>query len=64
MAAIGMAQQQLRRSSFEAYQELYDSCRYEDFENTGNIDQSTLRRICKANRVPLPDSILQTLMEM
>ncbi|KAH9279125.1 EF-hand domain-containing family member C2 [Echinococcus granulosus] len=64
MAVVGMAQQQLRKVSFEAFQEILDACRYEDLENTGSIDRAVLRRICKANHLPLPDDILLTLMEI
>ncbi len=64
MAIIGLAQQQLRKAPFEAFQELLDACRYEDIEKSGSMSQSNLRRICRANRVPLPDDMLLTLMEM
>ncbi|VDD74878.1 unnamed protein product [Mesocestoides corti] len=64
MAVIGVAQQQLRKAAFEEFQELLDACRYEDIEQSGSIEQSTLRRICRANRVPLPDDLLLTLMEI
>lgn len=64
MTVVGMAQQQLRKVFFEAFQEILDACRYEDLENTGIIDRAVLRRICKANHLPLPDDILLTIMEM
>ncbi|VDM32033.1 unnamed protein product [Hydatigera taeniaeformis] len=64
MAVVGMAQQQLRKVSFEAFQEILDACRYEDLEATGVIDEAILRRICKANHLPLPDDIIQTIMEI
>ncbi|KAL5963516.1 EF-hand domain-containing family member C2 [Taenia solium] len=64
MAVVGMAQQQLRKVFFESFQELLDACRCEDLENTGTLDRAVLRRICKANHLPLPDDILITIMEI
>lgn len=64
MAIIGLAQQQLRKEAFEAFSELLDACRYEDVGRTGSMKQTDLRRICRANRLPLFDDMLLTLMEM
>ncbi|VDL98195.1 unnamed protein product [Schistocephalus solidus] len=64
MAIIGLAQQQLRKAPFENFQALLDACRYEDVNKTGSMSQTDLRRICRANHLPLPDDMLYTLMEV
>ncbi|KAM7539238.1 hypothetical protein Aperf_G00000058353 [Anoplocephala perfoliata] len=64
IVALGLAQQHLRKIPFEGFQELLDACKSEDFKNTGTINRTDLRRICKANHLPLPGEIIQTLMEI
>ncbi|TGZ60658.1 hypothetical protein CRM22_008410 [Opisthorchis felineus] len=60
---LGLVQQALRRHAFEDFGSLLQVCRQADPEKTGEIEREVLRRICKSTRVPVPDDMLDTLMD-
>lgn len=60
---LGIAQQTLRRQAFEDFASLLLACRQQDSEKTGEIDRQTLRRICLAHHIPLPEDMLNSIMD-
>ncbi|CAH8432316.1 unnamed protein product [Heterobilharzia americana] len=60
---LGIAQQTLRRQAFEDFSSLLFACRQQDSEKTGEIDRQSLRRICLAHHLPLPDDMLHSIMD-
>nr|CAH8833815.1 unnamed protein product [Trichobilharzia regenti] len=60
---LGIAQQTLRKQAFEDFASLLLACRQQDSEKTGEIDRQTLRRICLAHRLPLPDDMVNSIMD-
>ncbi|VDL61617.1 unnamed protein product [Hymenolepis diminuta] len=61
---MGLIQQHLRKLSYEAFEDLLNSCYYEDYENKGTIKSTILRRIFKTNRLPISDDIVRTLLDI
>ncbi|TNN19592.1 EF-hand domain-containing family member C2 [Schistosoma japonicum] len=60
---LGIAQQTLRRKAFEDFSSLIAACSQQDSEKTGEIDRHAIRRICLAHHLPLPDDMLNSLMD-
>ncbi|TPP59961.1 EF-hand domain (C-terminal) containing 2 [Fasciola gigantica] len=60
---IGLAQQTLRKAAFEDYARMLQSCRQIDGDRTGEIDRDVLRRICLTHHVPIPNDMLNAIME-
>nr|CDS29969.2 hypothetical transcript [Hymenolepis microstoma] len=61
---MSLIQQHLRKMSFEGFEDLLNSCYYEDYENKGAIKSAILRRIFKANRLPISDDIIRKPIEL
>lgn len=61
---MGLIQQHLRKLSYEGFEDLLNSCYYEDYENKGTIKSTILRRIFKTNRLPISDDIVRKLIDM
>ncbi|CAH8432209.1 unnamed protein product [Schistosoma margrebowiei] len=59
---LGIAQQTLRRKAFEDFSSLMIACRQHDADKTGEMDCHAIRRICLAHHLPLPDDMLNSLM--
>ncbi|CAH8430977.1 unnamed protein product [Schistosoma mattheei] len=59
---LGIAQQTLRRKAFEDFSSLMNACRQQDADKTGEMDRHAIRRICLAHHLPLPDDMLNSLM--
>ncbi|CAH8430283.1 unnamed protein product [Schistosoma intercalatum] len=59
---LGIAQQTLRRKAFEDFSSLMIACRQKDADKTGEMDRHAIRRICLAHHLPLPDDMLNSLM--
>ncbi|KAF5401090.1 EF-hand domain containing 2 [Paragonimus heterotremus] len=60
---LGLAQQTLRKTAFEDFASLLLACRQVDAEKTGEVDSETLRRICLAHHMPIPDDMLSAIMK-
>ncbi|CAH8496692.1 unnamed protein product [Schistosoma rodhaini] len=60
---LGIAQQTLRRKAFEDFSSLMTACRQQDADKTGEMDRHAIRRICLAHHLPLPDDMLNSLMD-
>ncbi|VDN96960.1 unnamed protein product [Rodentolepis nana] len=61
---ISLIQQHLRKLSYEGFDDLLNSCKYEDYKNKGIIKSTILRRIFKANRLPISDDIIRKPIEL
>lgn len=61
---IGIAQQTLQKHAFEDFQGLMLACKHEDYNKSGELDRKTLRRIMLAQHLPIPDDMLNTLMDL
>ncbi|CAI2722500.1 unnamed protein product [Schistosoma spindalis] len=59
---LGIAQQTLRRKAFEDFSSLMIACRQQDADKTGELSRHAIRRICLAHHLPLPDDMLNSLM--
>ncbi|CAH8429526.1 unnamed protein product [Schistosoma turkestanicum] len=59
---FGIAQQTLRRKGFEDFPSLLLACRQQDINKTGELDRLAIRRVCVVHRLPLPDDMLNSLM--
>ncbi|VEL16201.1 unnamed protein product [Protopolystoma xenopodis] len=61
---IGLAQQRLRKCGFEEFRELLQACQQEDVEKSGELTQNQIHCIFRAHRMPLPDDLLQSAVEL
>ncbi|VDP93905.1 unnamed protein product [Echinostoma caproni] len=58
-----MAQQAMRKAAFEDFPSMLQSCRQIDGDRTGEIDRELLRRICLSYHLPIPDDMLNAIMQ-
>ncbi|XP_039250468.1 EF-hand domain-containing family member C2-like isoform X2 [Styela clava] len=60
---LAVAQEKLKKKNFEDFARLQESLTYEDIERKGTLNPSTLRVVCRAFKLPLPEDVLQVLMK-
>ncbi|XP_071993870.1 EF-hand domain-containing family member C2 [Engystomops pustulosus] len=58
-----VAQEHLKKKPFENFSKLYDAFVYNDRERKGLLPLQETRTICKAFKIPLPDDLLNLILE-
>ncbi|NXI52837.1 EFHC2 protein, partial [Chloroceryle aenea] len=61
---LATAQEQLKKNSFENFQQMSEVLVYNDREKCGVLPHEVCRTICKSFKLPLADDDLQTLLTM
>uniref|UniRef100_A0A8C3LH16 EF-hand domain-containing family member C2 n=1 Tax=Chrysolophus pictus TaxID=9089 RepID=A0A8C3LH16_CHRPC len=61
---LAKAQEQLKKNSFENFEQLSIVLVYNDREKCGVLPYETCRTICKSFKLPLSDDLLQTILTM
>ncbi|XP_074156905.1 EF-hand domain-containing family member C2 isoform X2 [Sminthopsis crassicaudata] len=59
---ITLAQEQLKKYTFEIFDKMIDMCTYKDQAKTGLLPSPAIRILCKSFRMPLPDDLLRALL--
>ncbi|XP_037678276.1 EF-hand domain-containing family member C2 isoform X2 [Choloepus didactylus] len=59
---IAVAHEQLKKNTFENFGKLIAVCVYEDREKKKVLPRKDIKRLCKSCRVPLTDSLLESLL--
>ncbi|KAM9032064.1 EF-hand domain-containing family member C2 [Sarcophilus harrisii] len=59
---IALAQEQLKKYTFEIFDKIIDMCIYKDQAKTGLLPSPAIRILCKSFRMPLPDDLLRALL--
>ncbi|XP_068125931.1 EF-hand domain-containing family member C2 [Hyperolius riggenbachi] len=60
---MAVAQEQLKKKSFENFSKLTDAFVYNDRERKGLLPLQEAKTICKAFKLPLPDDVLRVILE-
>ncbi|XP_053560606.1 EF-hand domain-containing family member C2 [Bombina bombina] len=60
---LSVAQEQLKKKTFEDFSKLMDACVYNDRERKGSLSLQETKTIFKAFRIPLADDILRVIMD-
>ncbi|XP_065600088.1 EF-hand domain-containing family member C2 [Cyrtonyx montezumae] len=61
---LAKAQEQLKKKSFENFEQLSAVLLYNDCEKCGVLPYETCRTICKSFKLPLSDDLLQTILNL
>ncbi|KAF7250939.1 EF-hand domain-containing family member C2 [Varanus komodoensis] len=59
---LAVSQEQLKKSNFENFGQLFAALAYNDREKCGLLSSNTCRTICKSFRIPLADDLLRALL--
>ncbi|XP_052530162.1 EF-hand domain-containing family member C2 [Tympanuchus pallidicinctus] len=61
---LAKAQEQLKKNTFENFEQLSVVLAYNDHEKCGVLPYETCRTVCKSFKLPLSDDLLQTILTM
>ncbi|XP_006148924.1 EF-hand domain-containing family member C2 [Tupaia chinensis] len=59
---IAQAHEQLKKNTFETFDEFISTCAYEDREKKNVLPTKDIKRLCKSFRLPLNEDLLETLL--
>ncbi|XP_042723505.1 EF-hand domain-containing family member C2 [Lagopus leucura] len=61
---LAKAQEQLKKNTFENFEQLSVVLAYNDHEKCGMLPSESCRTVCKSFKLPLSDDLLQTILTM
>jgi len=59
---VAVAQEQLRKNNFDAFEQIEEHCQHYDKGRTGNLEEDLVRTVFSALHVPLADDLLRALV--
>lgn len=60
---LAVAQEKLKKKNFEDFARLQEGLTYEDMYQKGTLPTRSLRVVCRAFKLPLPEDVLQVLLK-